>query len=279
MTADSFPRLSARTMNFQLGLPRGFVVSPDGARVVFLRADTGTSRTHSLWVYDVETATERNVADPAVLLPSDDEDLTPEERARRERMRVSTSGVVAFSTDDDVTVAAFALSSRLFVADLVGSSGAREVPVEAPVVDPRLDPTGRTIAYAGNRALRVVDQSGLDRVLVGPDRDDPDEVAWGLAEFIAAEELDRTRGFWWAPDGSSLLVARYDETPVEVWHIADPSHPEVEPVRQRYPQAGTANAVVSLHHVSLGGAGRPRLAVGPGARRHDPRVPGGGRVA
>ncbi|MEJ7629297.1 MAG: prolyl oligopeptidase family serine peptidase [Nocardioidaceae bacterium] len=253
MTADSFPRLSARTMNFQLGLPRGFVVSPDGARVVFLRADTGTSRTHSLWVYDVETATERNVADPAVLLPSDDEDLTPEERARRERMRVSTSGVVAFSTDDDVTVAAFALSSRLFVADLVGSSGAREVPVEAPVVDPRLDPTGRTIAYAGNRALRVVDQSGLDRVLVGPDRDDPDEVAWGLAEFIAAEELDRTRGFWWAPDGSSLLVARYDETPVEVWHIADPSHPEVEPVRQRYPQAGTANAVVSLHHVSLGG--------------------------
>ena len=108
-------------MNFQLGLPRGFVVSPDGYRVVFLRATSGTARSHSLWVYDVATGDEREVADPSVLL-SDAEELTEEERARRERMRISTSGVVAFSTDEAVTVAAFALSSRLFVADLVGSS-------------------------------------------------------------------------------------------------------------------------------------------------------------
>lgn len=250
---DSFPRLAARTMNFQLGLPRGFVVSPDGARVVFLRSDSGTSRSHALWVYDVATGRERAVADPALLLSNDDEQLTAEERARRERMRVSTSGVVAFSTDDDVTVAAFALSSRLFVADLMGSGGVREVSVDAPVIDPRLDPTGRAIAYAGNRALHVVDQEGVDRVLVAPDPDEPDEVCWGLAEFIAAEELDRTRGFWWSPDGSALLVERYDETPVAVWHIADPANPANEPVRQRYPQAGTANAVVSLHYLTLDG--------------------------
>lgn len=253
MASDSFPRLAARTMNFQLGLPRGFVVSPDGARVVFLRSESGTSRTHSLWVYDVATGQERVVADPAELLVSDDESLTPEERARRERMRVATSGVVAFSTDDAVTVAAFALSSRLFVADLAGTSPAREIPVDEAVVDPRLAPDGRAIAYAGNRALHVVDQTGVDRVLIGPAPDEPAEVSWGLAEFIAAEELDRTRGFWWAPDGQSLLVERCDETLVPVWHIADPLHPEAEPVRQRYPQAGTTNAMVSLHLVALDG--------------------------
>ncbi len=255
---DSFPRLAARTMNFQLGIARGMVVSPDGARVVFLRSESGTSRSHSLWVYDVASDTERRVADPAAMLAADGgdvaaEELTAEERARRERMRIGTSGVVSFSTDEQVTVAAFALSSRLFVADLVGSSPAREIPVSAAVIDPRLDPTGRAIAYAGERALHVVDQSGVDRVLIGPDDDDPPEVAWGLAEFIAGEELGRSRGFWWAPDGSALLVERYDETPVPVWHIADPAHPEVEPVRQRYPQAGKANAIVSLHWVSLMG--------------------------
>jgi dipeptidyl-peptidase-4 len=240
-------------MNFQLGLARGFVVSPDGRRVVFLRSDNGTSRSHALWVYDVESRTERKVADPAALLSESDEALTPEERARRERMRIATSGVVAFSTDEAMTVAAFALSSRLFVADLVGSSPAREIPVDAPVIDPRLDPTGRSIAYAGDRALHLVDQSGVDRILVGPDADEPEEVSWALAEFIAAEELDRTRGFWWAPDGSSLLVQRTDESAVAVWHIADPLHPEAEPVRQRYPQAGRTNATVSLHLVSLAG--------------------------
>jgi dipeptidyl-peptidase-4 len=251
--ADSFPRLSARTMSFSLGLARGFTVSPDGSRVVFLRSDSGTSRSHSLWVYDVGTATERKVADPADLLTSGDEELTPEEKARRERMRVGTSGIVAFSTDSDVRVAAFALSSRLFVADLVGTAPAKEVPVPGPVVDPRLDPTGRSIAYAGDRSLHVVDQAGIDRIVAGPDESDPEEVCWGLAEFIAAEELDRSRGFWWAPDGRSLLVERYDETPVPVWHISDPAHPEAEPVRQRYPQTGKANAVVSLHWISLDG--------------------------
>ena len=61
---DSFPRLLARTMNFRLGFSRAFVVSPDGARVVFLRAATGSTRAHGLWVYDAEAGTERLVADP-----------------------------------------------------------------------------------------------------------------------------------------------------------------------------------------------------------------------
>ena len=252
--ADGFPRLAARTMNFQLGLPRAFAVSPDGARVMFLRAPSGTSRTHALWVFDVPTGAERLVADPEALLGAGAEALTAEERARRERQRVRTSGIVAFSTDEACTVATFALSSRLFVADLVGGEPAREYRTATPVVDPQLDPTGRHIAYAGDRSLHVIDwASGAERRLIGPAPDDPDEVAWGLAEFVAAEELDRARGFWWAPDGESLVVERYDESPVQVWHIADPAFPEREPVRVRYPQAGTANALVSLAVVPLAG--------------------------
>ncbi len=117
----SFPRLAARTMDFRLGLPTTFTVSPDGQRVAFLRALSGTSPLQALWVYDVAEDRERMVADPTAMLGSSGETLTTEERARRERLRVTTSGVVAYSTDADVRVATFALSSRLFVADLVGS--------------------------------------------------------------------------------------------------------------------------------------------------------------
>ncbi len=252
--AESFPRLAARTMNFRLGLPRTFTVSPDGRRVVFLRSMSGTSRAHALWVYDLDERSERLIADPSTLLDAGEETLTAEERVRRERLRVTTSGVVAYSTDADVTIAAFALSSRLFVADLMGTDPPREVPTSAPVVDPRLDPAGRRVAYAGERSLRVVDlESGTDEVLAGPEPDEPPEVFWGLAEFIAGEELDRGRGFWWAPDGACLLVERCDESPVQIWHISDPSHPEREPVPMRYPRAGTANALVSLSVVVPGG--------------------------
>src|SRR5215831_10766635 len=125
---ETFPRLAARTMDFQLGLPRGFMVSPDGARVLFLRSHTGTSRTHALWMYDVHERAEWLVADPDDLLGAGEETLTADERARRERQRVREAGIVAFSTDKDVTVAAFAMSSRLFVVDLVAGEPAREYP-------------------------------------------------------------------------------------------------------------------------------------------------------
>jgi dipeptidyl-peptidase-4 len=253
MGDDSFPRLAARTMNFRLGIPRSFVVSPDGERIVFLRALSGTSRAHGLYVYDVPTGTERLLADPDALLPSGDEVLTPEERARRERLRVTSSGVVAFSTDRDVTRAAFGLSSQLYVVDLDDPAEVRHYPTTAPVIDPQLDPTGRRVAYAGDRSLRVVSlATGADEVVVSPEPDDPPEVVWGLAEFIAGEELARGHGFWWSPDGESLLAERYDETPVPVWYLSDPAYPDRPPVPVRYPQAGTANALVSLALVTPG---------------------------
>jgi dipeptidyl-peptidase-4 len=96
-------------------------------------------------------------------------------------------------------------------------------------------------------------ETGVDELVVGPRSDEPPEVAWGLAEFVAGEELDRGHGFWWAPDGESLLVERCDESAVKVWHISEPAYPEREPKRVRYPQAGTANAVVGLAVVTPGG--------------------------
>ena len=82
---DSFPRRQARTRRFTLGTPRGVTLSPDGARVTFLRSRGGTDAVTCLWSLDVATGEERVVADPRTLEAGSDEDLPPEERARRER--------------------------------------------------------------------------------------------------------------------------------------------------------------------------------------------------
>lgn len=249
----SYPRLAARTRNFTLGIPRALTVSPDGERVVFLRAASGVSRVTELWMFDVPGGAERRIVDPPTLLGSETETLSAAERARRERAREATAGVVGYATDAAVTAAVFALSSQLWHADL-RTGAVTPLPAEGAVVDPRLDPTGRTVAYAADRALKVVDADGGNaRTLVAPDDTD---VTWGLAEFIAAEEMDRARGFWWSPDGQSLLVERYDESPVQTWHIADPAHPENPATAVRYPAAGTPNAEVSLWLVDLDGQRR-----------------------
>ncbi|NYI08076.1 S9 family peptidase [Allostreptomyces psammosilenae] len=262
-TEISFPRLHARTQRFTLGRPRAFAVAPDGSRVAFLRSGGGTDPANRLYVLAVHgldgvgapSTAETLVADPAALLAGADEDLSPQERARRERAREAAAGIVSYTTDAAVTRAAFALSSRLFVAELTvtGGSAVRELRVPGPVIDPRMSPDGRHVAYVAGGALHVVPSTGGgsgDVTLAEPGG--PGET-WGLAEFIAAEEMGRTRGMWWSPDGDALLAAHVDDSPVRRWWIADPANPDREPAEVGYPRAGTPNADVRLALFGLDG--------------------------
>ncbi|SDK93370.1 dipeptidyl-peptidase-4 [Streptomyces indicus] len=219
--------------------------------MIFLRSRSGTDRGNLLWVLDVEEGVERIAADPEVLLGGAEEELSPAERARRERSREFSSGVVAYATDAAAELASFALSGRLFTCELRAGT-ARELRVPGAVIDPRPSPDGRLVAYVAQGALRVVGAEGEgDVALAEPEGP---EVTYGLAEFIAAEEMHRYRGFWWSPESDRLLVARVDNSPVQRWWIADPAHPEADPVQIGYPAAGTPNAEVRLFVLGLDGS-------------------------
>ncbi len=248
--AGSFPRENARTQRFTRGAPRSLHLDPTGSRLLFVRSGHGTDPVGALWSLDVATGAERLVADPRTLLAGGDEQLSPAERARRERSREGAGGIVGFATDRACTVATFALSSRLWVADLTGDGAVRELAAAGPVLDPRPDPTGTWVAYAADGSLHVVSvDGGRSRVLATGE----EQVSWGLAEFVAAEEMGRHRGHWWSPGGEVLLAARVDVAPVPRWYVADPAHPDRPAAEHRYPVAGSADADVSLHLLGVDG--------------------------
>ena len=263
---ESFPRRQALTRRFTLGEPRDIRVSEDGARVVFLRSSGPVDPVNSLWVLDVATGLERVVADPRRLTAlndgggdrdegtggnggrsdvdgDSDDDVPAAERARRERVRETAGGIVSYDADEGLTAAAFALGGRLWRVSLVDAGPPEPLAALPGAFDPRLSPDSTRVAYVAGSALRVTGDASGDRAVI----DEPGEtVSWGAAEFVAAEEMGRTRGHWWSPDGERLLAARVDTAAVPVWWIADPASPGAEPVEIRYPMAGAANAQVRL---------------------------------
>lgn len=248
--SDTFPRQYARSQRLTLGDPRNITVSADGTRLVFLRSRAGDDPVNCLWVLDLPSGEDRLVGDPIELLGAhDDEHLPAEERLRRERMREGAGGVTAYATDTATTVTAFALGGKLYVAGLL-SGVARELVVDGPVFDPRPDPVATRVAYVSGRSLRIAELDGSSWELAGEESPD---VSWGSADFIAAEEMHRFRGYWWSPDGAAIAATRVDTRPVQRWYIADPANPAQPATEVAYPAAGTPNASVTVHVLALDG--------------------------
>ena len=256
---ESFPRRQARTRRFTLGEPRDIRVSDDGSRVAFLRSSGPVDPTNSLWVLDVAAGVERLVADPSELTGDHgDRELPEAERVRRERVREIGSGIVSYDADAGLGAAVFSLGGRLWRADLAGGDGPPEPLASQPdAFDPRLAPDGSRVAYVAGPVLRVTGDAAGDRIVA----EEPSHtVSWGSAEFVAAEEMGRTRGHWWSPDGGRLLAARVDTAGVPRWWIPDPASPDAEPVEMRYPAAGTANAAAELALFDVDGDARVDVA-------------------
>jgi dipeptidyl-peptidase-4 len=74
----------------------------------------------------------------------------------------------------------------------------------------------------------------------------PADAHVGLADFVAAEEFNRTRGHWWSPDGTTLAFETVDDSALEEVWLFDPATPERPATSRRYPRAGGANPLVGL---------------------------------
>ncbi|GAA2145808.1 prolyl oligopeptidase family serine peptidase [Kitasatospora kazusensis] len=251
-STDSFLALSTRTGRFSYGAPRAVTIAADGSRLLFLRSTGPEDPVERLWLLDLATQREQLAADPVALAPGrtgQPSELPVLERRLRERLRLWAPGIGSYAATADCATAVFALDGRVFRTD-TATGACSELPVAGPAFDPRPDPAGERVAYVAGGALHV---TGTDGPL-----SPADGAVWGAAEFAAAEELGRTRGHWWSPDGTALLATRIDESALPLRHFADPAHPEQAPESFAYPQAGGPNADVRLWVLGLDG-GRIRL--------------------
>ncbi len=248
-------------------------ISPDSRRITFLQGKADNKDRLDLWEFDLASRRSRLLVDSAALVATE-ERLSAEEEQRRERQRISSlSGIVEYLFAPDGKALLFPLGGDLYYYDLrapADKAVRRLTNTEAGETDAKFSPHGRYVSFVRDQDLFVIDlRSGEERALT---TDGEAAISNAMAEFIAQEEMGRQTGYWWSPDEARIAFARVDESRVEMRQRFEISADDVKTIEQRYPAAGTPNAIVELRIVTLESGAVTKADLGENADIYIPRV-------
>ncbi|WP_184078664.1 S9 family peptidase [Sphingobium subterraneum] len=239
--------------------PRGVKLSPDGTLVTLLRNRADDRERYDLWAIDTTTGAERMLVDSLKL--GSGAELSEAEKMQRERARIGgTRGIVSYDWAADGKHILVPIDGDLFLADLSGGV-VRLTNSPQGALNATVSPKGTFLSSVrdGNVFVtRIADRT--EKQLTS---DASETLSWGVAEFVAQEEMDRFTGHWWSPDDSRIAVARVDESGVGIVNRAAIGAEGTKIFAQRYPAAGTPNAVVDLYVMNPDGSGRVKVDLGP----------------
>ena len=227
----------------------GAKLSPDGELLTFLRPKDDDARIQDLWAAPVKGGAPYRLID-ADRLASPDKTLSEAETARRERMRVSARGIVAYDWSDDSQSILVPLDGDIYMIDRATGAVRRVTDTPGDEVDAKLSPDGKSVSYVRDQTLYVRDLAGNIETAATPKGEGA--ISYGTAEFIAQEELSRYTGYWWSPTSRQIAYEKSDESGVKIAERVEIGGDGVSTMTQRYPFAGTPNAVVDLYIETLG---------------------------
>jgi dipeptidyl-peptidase-4 len=247
----SSPSLSGPT-------PREPKLSPDGRFVTLLKGRPDDKDRFDLWAIDTASGAARMLVDSQKI--GSGGPISEEEKMRRERARIAgTKGITEYGWAPDSKSILVPIDGDLYLATLDGNVR-RLTDTPATEIDAKVSETGRYLSFLRDQNLVVKDAaSGAERALTS---DGGKTLSWGAAEFVAQEELGRDTGYWWSPDDRLIAVARVDESPVAIVKRAAIGASGTELIEQRYPSAGTRNAIVDLYLMTPDGQSRVKADLG-----------------
>ena len=247
---------------------KGVQISPDGERVTFLQGRADNKLQQDLWEYHIADGKKRMLVDSTALLGGAEE-LDEVELARRERQRISATGIVEYGIAPDGKALLFPLGGDLYYLP-IGGEPRRLTETDATETDAKVSPGGAFVSFIREKNLYIIDlATGKERAVTtegaGP-------VTFGMADFAAQEEMYRSTGYWWAKDDSRIAFTKVDESGVTLVNRYEISADGVTSIPQRYPFAGEDNAIVQLFVVTLANGDLMEVELGADKDFYLPRV-------
>ncbi|WP_291176821.1 S9 family peptidase [Erythrobacter sp.] len=237
--------------------PRKVKLSPDGRYLTLLRNREDDRERYDLWAYDREASEWTMLVDSEAL--GTGRELSEDEKMQRERARVgSLKGIIDYQWTEDGSGVLVPLDGDLYLARL-GGEVLRLTDTEESELNPALSSKGGYVSFVRDRQLWV-GQVGGEAQPITPK--EGEGIRWGEAEFVAQEEMARLTGYWWGPNDRRIAVQRFDESMVGIVTRAAIGATGTKVFDQRYPVAGSANAVVELFVMDPDGENRVKVDLG-----------------
>jgi len=229
--------------------PVALKFSPDGSRVTYLKPSQKNFERLDLWAFNVATQQTRLLVDASELV-SGQRILSDEEKARRERKRITQTGIVEYFWSPNSNAILFPLNGNLFLYHLDQAETLQQLTTDVTFeTDLHFSPDGRFLSFVRNQNLFCIEvATGEERQLT---LDGSGTISNGVAEFIAQEEMHRFDGYWWSPDSQSIAFIQVDESTVELSQRYEIDADHFGVFDQRYPYAGTPNARTRLGVIDI----------------------------
>ncbi len=258
MSFDTQPQIALNDIvQFPLpgqNVPGSMTFSPDGRFLTYLFSPDG-NLVRQLYAFDLESGSQRLLIAPPTG-SDDEENLSLEEKLRRERLRQRELGITRYEWSAKTGQMLLPLPDGLYVFD------EEDAPIRPlltkpvhPIQDPHFSPDGQWVAFVQDAELYVIPATGGEAQQITSGARGTGKTN-GLAEYIAQEEMGRNRGYWWSPDSQKLAFVEVDETHIPVYRIVHQGKDGLGDGAQedhRYPFAGMPNARVRLGVVTRDG--------------------------
>jgi dipeptidyl-peptidase 4 len=250
--------------------PSNLTFSPDNNILTYLHA-TGDDLQRQLYGLNLKTL-ETGVF---VHAPGKDteENLSLEEKLRRERQRLMAVGIQVYSWSRQGNYNSgggrvlVPLQGNIYVQDLDGPGKGKLRQVfnksstgrSGGAIDAQLSPDGTMVGFVQEAEIYVAKICEPNATEMCPAVQITQGARGngkmnGLADFIAQEEMDRYRGFWWAPNSKKIAYEQVDESHIPIYRILHQGKDIVGDNAQEdhhYPFAGAANPKVKLGVVDV----------------------------